>query len=1406
MKKNVFKTCAVVFLSLAFLAAGIGLVISGSTGNRSKVTVHAVGDGSAGDPFIIADFNDFVGFIPEMATPGTVTSVKYFKITADFNVNGALFPIGVERNLANNIVIYGEHNVGGGSVTLGTLNASLFNKVFGPNTVIKNINFSGVGNIASEFSGVMDNVHHTAGNMQDLNASEAGAIGGLVDISRDATFRHCSNSSRVLLSTSSSGVGTVTGGIIGEARGNLSMSNTSNSGTIETFNLAGIDAAGGLVGRIINDSNETAIIELSNNGAILLNSTPDTTKGIVVGRRTGGLVGKKEGAGKLEVSECFNAGRVSNRGTSPAESAGILAWVLGGTVDIRNCYNRGDIVTGTAEAATTTKTTASAGIFSTKVSASTVTISRTYNTGTVQHAIAYTGTNAITTAPNYTLSGSYTTLGINVTSVNATTLNGQPTVDALNLGQSSPVFMQGSGGSNPPPVLVGLTVYTYSFEVNAPDATITSGQIRFTNWTIPPVVTVSLRPHYTFEGWSEDAQAQTTAITNSTLIPVANPITQTKIFYAVWSATKYTIDFVDSRDENPIFTDQQDYEVCDFDGVIAKPSGSFFVVGQSISLRTQIKASTTISQLDRVRFVEWQVIPNGASAFETFPITTGVTNKLYNLNTHPAHFNIYESNENLIDDTFISEYVDPITKTMTVRGLYEFVDGVDPMFDVNIEAVTWDTQNGTYIHRSEYQSWGTTMIDSDTAFPSVQAWKTVVSGENAVIKVKPNTHYSFVRFDVVLTAGGTLINTAAPSTPDGNGFYFFTLESIAANYTVYAVLKRTEYKITVTAQTVDGEPIIGSNLDELLGTNRTYYMTIGSAFNEITFAQENGMYKLFHEWQNNYKIKLPGTASYELRSTNTSGQIIIKQTEAESFLSKFWGTGWDPAVNEIIIIAIYVRQVEFSLSIPTESFEDMGTVSVRISHPDPSDTYSYTKNNGVGARGFRYGSIVDIYIELKNNARIQDIKVNSTGKIQDLALAGAIFQDQYTMSFSFELLAMTNIEIAFETNDYIFNLEVVDASDSVSDNPLPAVEKIEILDLLHTEGREWKGEKLAANDKIQLTLEKEMAWSNDWRLEGLWIIYNDGSGETEMRLDTQEHSYFYLPMLTLIDENMIITLELDDIFIEDFQLHDYPEFTIQIRFTRIFNISIELSLAGSGDAIIAATGQSFFLPGKESTRRPFAVSENLKIYLAPGTHYQIAIAGVVDLDNASENIEIQEDVNGFFISLTVTEERRLRINYVPRQYEVDTSGNNGKGTIFNNNLGTIGVGTEVVIEFKPSTGLQRSTWAINGVDVKDLASKYGMTVRVSGNSVRFTVNDAWLNDTNNGLGKLNSVIGTELNTFLIVGIIALAIIIPGLAIGIILMMRANKKRQAEYALAMQKMKQAKARLGAADMIKNLREE
>jgi len=1330
-----------------------------------------------------------------MASPGTVANVKHFKITNDFPIG--TFPIGQERNLANHIVLYGEKgDVPGAKVAFTNLHTSLFHRVLGPNTVIKNIDFHGNGNIAREFSGIMDNVHHVTGSMSNLNVNDTGAIGGLVDISSNATFRRCSNSANVLLSTGSGGARPVNGGIIGEARGNIHIINTYNRGHIETF-LADIEATGGLVGRIANNLGEEAVIELSFNGD---RAAPNhTTTGQVNGRRSGGLVGKKEGNGSLVIRESSNYGWIRNRDTTRAESAGILAWATGGNVRIENCYNRGNVVTGANPLTTTDnlRTTGASGIFSTNNGA-TVVVTRTYNTGLARRAIAAAGAGVTVTTGtdggNFVLTNTFSSgqQGNAVTVANAAGMvsnigvNGLPAAVFANPAVA-PISNSSLNGGYP--VLVGIHVHAYTFNANGGIINTTGGavtSIRFTqaqpNWAT--VITGNpVREHYDFEGWSEDAQAPS----GVALASITAPISQTRVYYAVWSAKKYTINFVNSGGD---FATEQTYQLLDGEGPTARPvfdstgvlapsTQASFVIGQNITLRTEIREGTSLN-MGYVRFVEWRIAPTGAG-FERFNYGRSLGDPFSP--TRSARLDIWESNGHIIDDEFINLYTH--AGTMTILGFYEYIDTGESMFELNVFGEAFE--NGAYVRRPD---WGISQIDDGNIvrdFQSLDAWTPIVDGESAIVRAKPNTHYTLVRFDII-TSGGTLPVTPARDTT--TGFYFYELEDIDQDYEIRVVLKRTQYKVTVTARTIDDDEIDDDYLDDLVGTQRAFHITIGSTFSDITLSS-SGAYRLFHPWENNHKIKLPGTTNYERRRSETNGQIIIRQTDFESFMDQFWGTDWCPDTDEIEIVAIFVLQVELSLAITSEDFSKMGTVVIEITHPDPEDTFSATMFNGVPSRGFRFGSMVEIFIELFDNARVQNIKVNDTGRIQDLHLIGDVYQDQRTMSFTFELLDATFIDITFEIDDYVFNLAIVDEARPFElTHPLPIFEKVEILDLLHTEGREWRGERLGINDIIRLTLEREIEWSNDWQFGGVYIIYEDESGLVEEEFDTEGRN---VPVIT----PWVFTIELDDLFVETY-LEESTEFTIEVRFARIFNVNVRLALASSGDVINADTGLSIV------GRRPFPVGATLKLRLAPADYYELPRTGVVvaDLLNPANPIPIKTDAQGSYIELDVTKEHDIRVHFTPEQVLVDTSGSQANGEISNNNLTEVGIGTEVIIQFKPGAGLQRSSWTINGVDIYDISELYGMTVRISGNTVSFTINEQWFGEH---FGELHSIIGTQPNTMLIIAAVVGGIVVVALIVGLVFLIIANKKRRAEYALAREKMKIAKARMGHADLIKGLRE-
>ena len=209
MKNNLFKACFVILVSVLMLAGGVGLVYKPNA--QQKASASTIGSGTAKDPYLIHTLAEFNSAVPLMASPGTLTNPRHFKIENSIDMKNL---VDIPRTLADYVII------DGGGHTLQNLEISLFTNVAGQDSVIKNLYFrggdQGTGNIAREFTGTMENVHSLAGPQPRMSIN---TVGGLVNFSTNATFRYCSNAAPVWLSTNGTN-----GGIIGEARGKLAIS------------------------------------------------------------------------------------------------------------------------------------------------------------------------------------------------------------------------------------------------------------------------------------------------------------------------------------------------------------------------------------------------------------------------------------------------------------------------------------------------------------------------------------------------------------------------------------------------------------------------------------------------------------------------------------------------------------------------------------------------------------------------------------------------------------------------------------------------------------------------------------------------------------------------------------------------------------------------------------------------------------------------------------------------------------------------------------------------------------------------------------------------------------------------------------------------------------------------------
>jgi len=1329
--KKVIKLGFLILVSACVLA----VVVQGMNLAPRKAHAGIVGSGTEASPYLITSVQDFSDLMPLMTVQGTIATPWYFRIENNINMNGLVSSI---PTLANHIVVDGQGYV------LSNLNSSLFGNVIGPNTVIKNISFTGTGNIARNFCGILDNVHHTSGIVMNLNAT---SVGGLVNFSKDATFRYCSNNANVQRSSGSAA--DVNGGIIGVANGNLRMIRTTNSGQILTMGT--VEASGGLVGKIANNDGETATIELCENKA----------SGLVNGQRSGGLVGKKEGAGKLEIKESLNLANIFNRSDPPAECAGILAYATGGSVTIESCYNRGTVRIGEAPSnlSGVTMTSNSSGIFSTN-SGATVSIKGCYSapvtvaSTAVNYPISF-ATSGVTASSNFALSGTYTTLG-NCTQVIQADLRNISTVNSMNGVLALDAYrLPGSDSINDGyPVHIGLTTTTYIFDANGGliNGAETSKRLNSFAPGHDDIVSVT-RKGFDFKGWNTNAQATSTSpytYLNYWDVPLGES------YYAVWQATPYTVSFTDSVSGN------QQYALLDENNLAIFPQT--VIIGQKVYLQTWL------TSMGSWHFIDWE-IKNDAGVFVNAP---GIRKQEIGL----ENLELFESGASLIDETFLDNYA--IGGIIAFRGVYSSI------IPLNL-----------YI-QTDNPSWGTVKVDG-VPFGLPQPPKKLVPpvSVNTLIYAEPKEHYRFVEFKIGMH-GGPLTSYAGTATGSG---YSHTIPSTAFTNDLdcQVVFAPIAYNIVVTARNAADNSLISGSAAALLvkGTAPATVSLGGPTFSGITLAS-SAEYKLINESQNNIKIlNYPNSIDPEFKGDPYDkrwalGGVVNIPINA-SFLSNYW----NPSTNTIEIIAIYTKLVRLEINVTEpDDVGEIGNVILFVRDGSFQDTRELTGFNGMS---YGYGSNVAMEINPFPKASVVSIyKSDSHGvqKIFDVATDSGGPPD----TVNFTLTEDVSYAVKFGLCSYTMEVVVTDAN---GDRYYEGQEITKSFNLdIYTQFNQWRGEGLAEGDII--SIEKGTGWENEWGFVEWRLVYTTDAGTGETDFEVLEPD--------ALSGNLVgdYAIKLDDNpsgFAKTF-LTESTHFVIEARFKKRFSLNVQIQIANS---IRDADSNVATVTGSDGALKPsYEKDKSVLVKIEVKQFYEfIGISGLHENDE-TETVSYKGLVGKtklYEVTVTMDENRSLTINVKPEETIIDNSkdtATNGKIDLLTTH---VGIGKDVAIQFTVNFGFQRSSWEINGESIDKIKENYGSDgitdIKISGNTITLTVGPKWLEKWG---GELNSNVKTELNTFIIVAIIIAALLIPALIIGIIMMIRANKRRKAEYLVALKKMKEAKARFGHVDLIKRLREE
>lgn len=285
------------------------------------------GNGTEGNPYILADMQDFKDFVAAM-TDGEQRAKfgkSFFKLACDVNLSGeAIAPIGSET-LPFEASLDGDgHTVKGLKFTGTATPAALFAKISG---TVKNLNVEvdintagyNVGAIAGHAvkGALIENCHATGSVFGTGANSNKAYLGGLVGWSEGATIKGCSFTGQV--SSTSNHVG----GIVGEAVGGSYINCKLTKGS----SVTAIYYGGGIVGwssgpdfvckGCVCEGNVSTgawtgggIVSYMSQG--LLEDCVQSSSSYVTARtyNVGGIVGAIEGTADVTVNNCACYGTV----------------------------------------------------------------------------------------------------------------------------------------------------------------------------------------------------------------------------------------------------------------------------------------------------------------------------------------------------------------------------------------------------------------------------------------------------------------------------------------------------------------------------------------------------------------------------------------------------------------------------------------------------------------------------------------------------------------------------------------------------------------------------------------------------------------------------------------------------------------------------------------------------------------------------------------------------------------------------------------------------------------------------------------------------------------------------------------------------------------------------------------
>jgi len=1001
-------------------------------------TGGGTGDGSEGNPFRVSQRTHLTStWASQLSNAGTH---HYFILVNNIDMAGH-----TAIAFANS-TINGQQQINGepafGFTNLPSL-VSIFSNVTNQNSVIKNINITGNGNVANNFTGKMENVHHKTGTLT-INSSTATANrtqkGGLVNNSADAVFINCSNSADI--SRSVGAVTEVDGGLVGIATGNLRISGCWNSGKILATGNA--EVTGGLVGSINNNAGTDVQIEYSYN------------KGDISGIRSAGLVGQKDGAGPLVIKESYNDGLVSNSTTTQVVAAGILARLTLGDVTIESCVNTGDVRAGTGGTAA-----AASGILSWRIGGSCA-IKRAYNTGAVKTEISAPLSSSVTVEHSVFHENSYSASAGGGASKSEAELRHPSILNTLGA-----AYVMGADGL---PVLKQFSTVNILFHPNG--GRLNGGTQAVISSTLTgSTITSATRPGYEFLGWHTNHTATTPSFPIAGGDLVNGIILESKSYFAVWGLISYKFNTIDTIFDGP--ESLQRYEIWDVTGTEPFPinTDSVISVGRSFLVRTGLPG---VEEDDEYYFYNWTV----QRANDTWE---GLEGEAYD--GEDADRMIKEQRLYItLTEEFIEKFARKNGSNWEINICGTYLDEIPRSISID----TWTAAQ---------QSWGYVNVVGDdgvsyNTFGDRIPYQAAGGSVFFDVTVEAKEYYDFVAFRTrvggdawaVIPKNDGSVTKAGKEytlTVEAEDGLEISIEFAATGCTVTIDTRTITDMRAVREGNVPGEPFDGWAFGAYLDDNAPEKVSLQVGYNSfsgITLVNVPN-YRLVNSSVRNYMLYNQKTERYDLFHA-IHGNINISNITADFFDNYIDRVDPDdPETWEIVIVALYYERVLLSYG---SNDHELGCETIMAT--DLSGTRHELNDFGY----FDIGSRVTIDIHAHEDSRVHSITVTVGDTSTKYGGESSDF-DISEFPALLELCEDTEIYVEFIKREYNFSISAWDTGGNA--------QFAGMLGVAIKNGAAWKtwnGEGLNAEDEIRMSIvgitESIPEFETEWMFLGWFIV------------------------------------------------------------------------------------------------------------------------------------------------------------------------------------------------------------------------------------------------------------------------------------------------------------------------------